>query len=295
MEIRQPPSNNLPLVSLDIEQIFVKFTEEQIIEIFKHILIETKIIFFSSEISLLTPIIEGYLALIFPLKYSYNYVSILPKEHFAYMESSDPYIIGINLKYDKDIFKNQSIDISKYCFLIVDIDEKKLEYKVKSNMTSYNITSIKSHPLTENIELPKNCKNIIIEKLKNFSREMNMNKKKEDLEIVIKKLRIFFLNFMVNLLFNYSKFIDLEYIQRANENNIFPDQKRFFKAKEFLESVSNADLIFYTHFVSHTRIFSDFISRAVLSKDLDDKIDITFFDENIIVEKNNCSLFSKPV
>ena len=63
------------------------------------------------------------------------------------------------------IFKNQSIDISKYCFLIVDIDEKKLEYKVKSNMTSYNITSIKSHPLTENIELPKYYKNIIIEKL----------------------------------------------------------------------------------------------------------------------------------
>lgn len=55
---------------LDIEfnKIFIIFGIEQTLEIFRFLMLDTKILFFSKEIKYLTPIIVSLLCLLFPFK-----------------------------------------------------------------------------------------------------------------------------------------------------------------------------------------------------------------------------------
>ena len=117
--------NKLPLLNVNLITIFNVFYVEQILEIYKHLILETRIIFFSEDIVKLTPIIEGFLSFIYPLKYVFQHVTILPQENFMILESVTPYIVGINMKYSDDFFDKYEIDNKDITSLIVDIGNDK--------------------------------------------------------------------------------------------------------------------------------------------------------------------------
>ena len=288
IEIRQPPNNTFPLLSFDLELIFQEIRKSHILEILKHILLESKIIIFSSRKLILTPIIEGLLALIFPLKYCYNYISILPNDKYSYLENQNPYIVGINSSYSEDFLLKNKIDLSNYWYLIVNLDDKenKLKFRNRTNETNCNLLINRNLNFNESLELPKHYKIKLRDTLDNLSR-------KEDKEQIIKNIREYFFHFMVNILYTYSNFVNHEIIKKVNNNVLFPDTQIIFKTKEFLESVAKADVNFYHEFIN-TRMFNDFLFRRVLSNDIKDKIETIFFEEHII-DKNNRSLFSKTV
>ena len=64
-----------------------------------------------------------------------------------------------------------------------------------------------------------------------------------------------------------------------------------FKVDKFISSFPNNDRNFYKVFCE-TQTFSDFIYKRLIPNNTQDKIDILFFDENII-KKNNRRTLSK--
>ena len=85
-----------------------------------------KTVFFSSEIENLTPIILSSLVLLFPFKFPFPVVSVLPKESYNLIDNITPEVLGINERYYSDFFRNNDIYINDD-LLVVNIDEQKLE------------------------------------------------------------------------------------------------------------------------------------------------------------------------
>ena len=129
MRIAQSEMNKLPNNEGQIKVIFDLFKEIEIVEIFKHLLYETKMIIFSTDIKLLTPFIFGLLSIMYPFKYSFQVVSCIPNDSYHIIESISPYIIGINQTYTEDFFKQAKVDIRDTSILIIDLNTKKIELK----------------------------------------------------------------------------------------------------------------------------------------------------------------------
>ncbi len=94
----QPKMNTLPLVNYKFQLIFVLLEINQVVDIFKYLVSEMRIAFFCSKIEYLAPIIQGFIQLLHPFKYSYQYITTLPEESYIFLESISPYVVGINKK-----------------------------------------------------------------------------------------------------------------------------------------------------------------------------------------------------
>ena len=261
MRIAQSEMNKLPNNEGQIKVIFDLFKEIEIVEIFKHLLYETKMIIFSTDIKLLTPFIFGLLSIMYPFKYSFQVVSCIPNDSYHIIESISPYIIGINQTYTEDFFKQAKVDIRDTSILIIDLNTKKIELKQSEKFP----------------ELPSLYKEKLLEKVE------------EALKVKPKNYKELFFQFNVNIMQNYSLYLNNDYytshgtFQNSSINNLF-------KVKEFIESFPRNDRPFYTKFITETQIFSDFIYKRMLPRDTNDKLEILFFDEHIM--KQNRKIYS---
>jgi len=89
-------------------------------------------------------------------------------------------------------------------------------------------------------------------------------------------------------MYNYGDYLSNENFKK---NYKISSLKFMFKIKEFVESHSNNERDFYKKFVE-TQMFNDFIFKKMIPKDINDKLEVLFFDE-YINKKNNKKLFSK--
>ena len=124
-KLHQNEMNQLPYVDINLKKIFVDFELKHIIDIYRHLFLETRLLFFSSNIELLNIYIFSFLSFLYPFDYQYQIVTILPKENFEIMESITPFIAGINEAYEEDFFDRFNLTLSD-SVLIIDIDNKKL-------------------------------------------------------------------------------------------------------------------------------------------------------------------------
>ena len=85
IDLTETKMNELPSVYVNIKELFSLFTIEQIIDIFRIMLYEVKMIFFSSEIKDVTNIIMCFLFLLKPFTYQYRILSILPKKDYIFL------------------------------------------------------------------------------------------------------------------------------------------------------------------------------------------------------------------
>ena len=104
--IEEHKMSEAPLINFDIKKYIKLFSTQEIIEILRYILLEKKMVFFSSNIENLTYVIMIFLTMIFPFKYQYQIISILHKEIFYYLNNKLPFIFGINESY---IFEKMDI------------------------------------------------------------------------------------------------------------------------------------------------------------------------------------------
>ncbi|GCB85000.1 hypothetical protein scyTo_0025694, partial [Scyliorhinus torazame] len=70
-----------------------------VLELFCAALTEHKILFLSSSYQRLTEACRALLALMFPLKYSFTYIPILPAQLLEVLSSPTPFIIGIHSSF----------------------------------------------------------------------------------------------------------------------------------------------------------------------------------------------------
>lgn len=266
--------NEFPLIHADITKIFGTFNIDSIIDIFKYILFEEKVIFFSSKLHELTNSIMSFLFLLSPFEYQHQVISILPKEYYAYLESNTTFIYGINEKYDEKFFEKNNILLKKRV-CIVDLDEKKYEFNQK-NIAAKDIPDIPKN-LKYNIEykIQEYYKNLITSATKNLDQK-EIGQKENVISENNDEYQIIFYKFMVELLEEYPKYL----LKEPNLNNNNKEINDMIDTNLYLNSFYAVDRDFYKK-IFKTKMFKEYISKRVEPKNSTDKIKVIFFEEKI--------------
>ena len=327
-KLHQNEMNQLPYVDINLKKIFLDFEIKDIIKIYRHLFLETRLLFFSENIELLNIYIFSFLSFLYPFDYQYQIVTILPHENYEILESITPFIAGINECYENDFFDEFNFTLSDEV-LIIDIDNKKI------NMVNEQ-SEIPNFPKTYRKQLEKDLSIIInlylkdeinnnkdIGKRSNYRKTLtvkensiNINSLTKNLtfnegesynddnknEIALDKINNFnidydfnteiqqiFFNFNAKLLSNYSKYLNLDFYS----SNSPPSLEALFKVEDYLKEFSNNDKPFYNKFITETQIFGDFIFMRMIPKNSKEKIQILSFDEKI--NENSVGYFSQSV
>ena len=256
--------NEIFYADFEFDRLFVTLNSEQILKIFQYLMLGVKILFFSTKTELLTPIILTSLILLFPFKFPFPVVSILPKDTYYLIDSITPEILGINEKYYPYFFKDNDIDITDY-LLVVDIDEQKL-------------IPFKPPTKEELPPLPRSLKDDITKKLKDYNSLIHKNmkqNKKEPIKKFQSTIRNFFLDFQVELLKDYPQYLNSNIYKHPNENP--------FKVKKFLKNVPKDYYAFYQKFIE-TQMFNDYIIKRLTPKDKKEQTEVLYFEEKIFTK-----------
>lgn len=94
--IQTPINDSLPLSGSSVAQLFKQLGIVNVLYLFCAALTEHKILFLSKSYQRLTDACRALLAIMFPLKYSFTYVPILPGKLLEVLSTPTPFIIGVN-------------------------------------------------------------------------------------------------------------------------------------------------------------------------------------------------------
>ena len=298
--IDQNLMNQLPLIAIDLKLLFMFFTVEEIVDIYRYIMLESRVLFFSKEVDLLNPFVWGMLSMLYPFRYQYQVITILPPKNFETLESITPFIAGINRTYADGFFKEAELTLSDD-IVIVDIDNKRLVIEHGEDTSTLN--GYESDANAKVPDFPSRPKKEIEKKLtailSPYKRKEEANNRRKSLSntlssnIIDEKMYDYineniskefntavndaFFNFNSSLLKNYANYLNTDfYISKGQ-----PDFSSLFKLDEFLNIQSSSDRLFYIKFLSETQIFGDFLYKRMIPKDSNEKLQILAFDEKI--------------
>ncbi|KAI1882525.1 hypothetical protein AGOR_G00251650 [Albula goreensis] len=94
--IQTPINDSLPVSGCSVAHLFRQLGINNVLYLFCAALTEHKILFLSSSYHRLTEACRALLAIMFPLKYSFTYVPILPGKLLEVLSTPTPFIIGVN-------------------------------------------------------------------------------------------------------------------------------------------------------------------------------------------------------
>ena len=327
------PVNSVPLSDIEINKLFERYDVNDILQIFKYLLLEEPILIFSEKKSELTSAFDSLLSLLYPFKYIQPHCSILPNNSFGLIESCDKFIFGINQSYSDDFFRKNEISIFNKKIIILDLDKKakyifkkfdviqidldndfnedfelfnEKDIKNKDDL-KYNYRNINYHKsqnlekkeIETEIELPthykKKTNNILLDYIKSLGKYQNQNTYYSEIDNFNHKIKEQFSYFLVSILLDYPNFIKYDFETVDNyllnpENNFIIDN--IFDVEGFI-NMHKVDELFYRKFFQ-TNIFKYFIIKKIYPINLEDKIDILYFDERI-ADKNNKYIFGNKV
>ena len=269
IKIKRHKYNELKNIDYTTNYMLSIFNINNFLEIFKYSIYEIKTLLFSSKINNLSIFINGILSLLYPFNYSFQVSSCVPTNAFDLLESISPYILGINQQYTETFFTDNKIEINEEDLMIIDIDNKNVIIKAKNNENYPNLPKSFLKKMKSGIE-------DILKKQKS-----NKSKKNEELNL----FSSIFFDLFLNIMADYSNYLNNDYFfnkTKYKNSNI----QGLFKMKEFINNHSNNEKSFWQKFVS-TQMFSDFIFKKMLPKNINDKMDILFFDENINKKSND--------
>ena len=271
--IKGEQMNKIPIMYEELNLIFKKFSINKLLIIIRYIIFETKTVIFSTKKNHLANFIYGIISLLFPFHFSFQVSSSIPNGAYDILESISPYILGINTKYRKSFFPENKIELNDLNLFIIDLDENSIKITGKDIYNLPELPKTLYKTLHDGLEAEFGIKRRIL----NFKTEINF-----------KSVRKLFYDFFVNILFDYELYLKKDYFKNKLSNTAI---KHLFKIKEFIESHPNSDRAFYKRF-TETQMFSDFISKKMIPKNLNEKLEVLFVDETLI-KKNNKKLFSK--
>ena len=327
------PVNSVPLSDIEINKLFERYDVNDILQIFKYLLLEEPILIFSEKKSELTSAFDSLLSLLYPFKYIQPHCSILPNNSFGLIESCDKFIFGINQSYGDDFFRKNEISIFNKKIIILDLDKKakyifkkfdviqidldndfnedfelfnekdiknKDDLKYNYRNINYNKSqNLEKKEIETEIELPTHYKkkthNILLDYIKSLGKYQNQNTYYSEIDNFNHKIKEQFSYFLVSILLDYPNFIKYDFETVDNyllnpENDFIIDN--IFDVEGFI-NMHKVDELFYRKFFQ-TNIFKYFIIKKIYPINLEDKIDILYFDERI-ADKNNKYIFGNKV
>ena len=294
IDLTEKKMNDYPSINIKLSKLFGTLKLPNIIEIFRYLLFETKMIFFSSKLYDLTNTIMSILSLITPFKYQFQVVSVLPKELYHFIETISPFIFGINEAYDENFMKKNNITLEDTTIFIVDIDQDK-HYIISTDEKSKDedFPDFPKH-LKDRIEKDYNSyiQELLNKARDNVSIKSIIHYKKSDSKDVKEDSEIYqsiFFNFMIFLLKDYPKFLSKDY---GVSKDISMQVKDMIDTNAYLNSLNVTDRDFYKR-IFNTQMFIEFIFKRMMPKDCTEKVEILFFEEKINEKMNSKKLFGK--
>lgn len=113
--IQTPICDSLPISNCSVAILFRQLGITNVLCLFCAALTEHKILFLSRSYQRLTEACRALLAILFPLRYSFTYVPILPAQLLEVLSTPTPFIIGVNA-----LFRSETQDLLDV--IIADLD-----------------------------------------------------------------------------------------------------------------------------------------------------------------------------
>ena len=252
-------NNKILMCAIELKKINTNIKLPIILEVIKHILLGSKILFFSLKINLLTDVILSFLYLIFPFKYPFQVTSFLNKESYRILESISPFIIGINEQYSKNFFEENDISIEGMNIFVVDLDN--------NESALFSDESFPNFPSKALLNIEKDIQNFEY-KLKNKEGVENQNEEYQNI----------FFNFFCEILKNYEEYLNLDYFNNR-DTDIMTSIETLFLCDKFINSHNESDIEFYERFVKESQLFADFIYKRMIPRNNQEIIDISLVNE----------------
>ena len=245
------------------------------LETLKHILLGSKILFFSENLDNLCKTILSFLVLLFPFKYPFQVTSYLHKDNYNILESISPFMIGINEKYRSDFFEENEITVDGMNVFIIDLDKKK------------------SHLITD--EQFPNFPSKILSTLERDIKSLEAKFKKEDSsnykEFNMTYQNLFF-EFFCEILKGYDDFLNMDYFKSSDQDKV-TSIDTLFQCPKFIKTHNSSDVDFYKKFIDESQLFADFIYKRMIPRNTQEIIDVLLVNETNIKIKNRQKYFSK--
>ena len=143
--------------TISFGELFNYFSAEDIMKIFKYIILEVPLLFFSKNKNVLSLFVDNFMSLLNPFSYVLPHISLLPYELYGLINSEQKFIFGINEEYSKNFFEENNIDLDK-SIVIVQLDSlKKNESKIIEIIK--NVEAEECLVINEKIKQKENDKN----------------------------------------------------------------------------------------------------------------------------------------
>ncbi|XP_068197560.1 myotubularin-related protein 13 isoform X2 [Antennarius striatus] len=101
--IQTPLNHTLPVTCKSVALLFQQLGIQNVLSLFCAVLTEHKVLFHSTSYQRLEEACRALEALMFPLKYSYPYIPILPSRLLEVLSSPTPFIIGVHSMFQNEI------------------------------------------------------------------------------------------------------------------------------------------------------------------------------------------------
>ncbi|XP_068845105.1 myotubularin-related protein 13 isoform X3 [Capricornis sumatraensis] len=113
--IQTPLHDSLPVTGTSVALLFQQLGIQNVLSLFCAVLTENKVLFHSASFQRLSDACRALESLMFPLKYSYPYIPILPAQLLEVLSSPTPFIIGVHSVFKTDV--HELLDV-----IIADLD-----------------------------------------------------------------------------------------------------------------------------------------------------------------------------
>jgi len=270
IKIKEHKYNELKSIDYNINIMLSIINIDNLLEIFKYTIYEIKTLIFSTNINNLCIFVNGILSLLYPFNYSFQVSSCVPKNALDVLESISPYIFGINQTYTETFFKDNNISLDGIDLMIIDIDNKKVIIKENNKEDYPDLPSSYFKKLKSGIE---GC----VKKLKSLNKGDN-NKEYNFFSSIFYDLFLYILE-------DYSNYLNNDYfVNKSKYKN--SSIKGLFKINDFVNNHYSNERPFIQKLVN-SQMFCEFIFKKMLPKNLNDKMDILFFDESLNKKYND--------
>ena len=256
VDLSESLMNDYPPINVSLKLLFNKFNIKKIVDIYKLLLFETKMIFFSSKIADITHYIMCFTLLLRPFVYQYRILSILPKKYYFFLEDDNPSIFGVNEAYNPKFFiENKLVINDNEPLCVVDLDNKTFY----TNKVAEKLPGIPDHLRDK---LDKRTEDYRKSKRKSVDKD-------EDYQEI-------FYRFMINLLLDYNKYFK----QNSNESYKLDD---IFDIQGFINMQNNKEKEFYKKIIN-SQMFVNFVIKRLMPRDTNEKINALFFEEKLNIK-----------
>ena len=273
--LQSTENNKLLVTEIDLKKFNKNLNFNCKLETLKHILFDSKILFFSMNLNILSETILSFLSLIFPFKYPFQVSSFLHKGAYCILESTSPFIIGINEEYNEKFFEKNDISLEGLNILVVDLDKKDVE----KNYFLFSDEEFPSFPnkLVSNLE-----KEIKLLETNNIIND-NYNSDKLSKEFNEQYQEKFF-HFLCEILKGYEDYLNMDFF-KSNDNDSVTSIETLFNCDQFIKNHSQSDIPFYTKFIKDSQLFADFIYKRMIPRNNNELMDILVVNDYLASNK----------